>query len=111
MVLLTSGSGSDEVTSADVPVLKSVETRGKRALQDLDPEHAYDIGIALTTDGGVPALLYRRADGNIVVRELSEETYVQILVSGGRPDFNVDMLPEAAAEIDCGNCLLLPLEN
>ena len=108
-MLLTSGSGAPEVSPADVPVIKSVERRGAKALDGLDPEHAYDIGVVLTTDGGVPALLYRRSNGEIVVRELSSEQYVDILVSGGRPLINVDTLPEAAEEIVGSGCRVLPL--
>ena len=109
VVLLTSGSGTPEVSQADMPVIKSVERRGSKALDGLDPEHAYDVGIVLTTDGGVPALLYRRSNGEIVVRELSSEQYVNILVSGGRPLINVDTLPEAAEELVCSDCRVLPL--
>ena len=109
VVLLTSGSGTPEVSQADMPVIKSVERRGSKALDGLDPEHAYDVGIVLTTDGGVPALLYRRSNGEIVVRELSSEQYVNILVSGGRPLINVDTLPEAAEELVCSDCRALPL--
>ena len=110
VVLLTSGSGAPEVSQADVPVLKNVERRGAKALDGLDPEHAYDIGVVLTTDGGVPVLLYRRSGGEIVVRELSAERYVDILVSGGRPLINVDTLPEAAEELSCSGCQVLPLQ-
>ena len=91
-------------------MIKSVERRGANALDGLDPEHAYDIGVVLTTDGGVPALLYRRSNGEIVVRELSSEQYVDILVSGGRPLINVDTLPEAAEEIVGSGCRVLPLQ-
>lgn len=110
VVLLTSGSGTPEVSPGDAPVIKNVARRGKNALEGLDPEHAYDIGVVLTTDGGVPALLYRRSNGEIVVRELSQERYVEILVSGGRPLINVDTLPAAAAELSCTGCRVLPLQ-
>ena len=65
VVLLTSGSGAPEVSQADMPVLKNVERRGAKALDGLDPEHAYDVGAVLTTDwrrsgAAVPAL--RRRD-------------------------------------------------
>lgn len=109
VVLLTSGSGAPEVSQADVPVLKNVERRGAKALDGLDPEHAYDVGVVLTTDGGVPALLYRRSGGEIVVRELSAEQYVDILVSGGRPLINVDTLPAPAQELSGSECKILPL--
>lgn len=109
VVLLTSGSGSPEVSPGDVPVLKSVEWRGRKALDGLDPEHAYDIGVVLTTDGGVPVLLYRRTNGEFIVRELSSATYVDILVSGGRPLIDVDTLPEAASELVCSGCRVLSL--
>ncbi len=110
VVLLTSGSGTPEVSPGDAPVIKSVARRGKNALEGLDPEHAYDIGVVLATDGGVPVLLYRRSNGEIVVRELSQERYVEILVSGGRPLINVDTLPEAAAELSCAGCRVLTLQ-
>ena len=109
VVLLTSGSGAPEVSQADMPVLKNVERRGAKALDGLDPEHAYDVGVVLTTDGGVPALLYRRSGGEIVVRELSAEQYVDILVSGGRPLINVDTLPVPAQELSGSECKILPL--
>ena len=109
VVLLTSGSGTPEVSPGDAPVIKSVAARARDSLEGLDPEHAYDIGAVLTTDGGVPVLLYRRANGEIVMRELSPERYVDILVSGGRPLVNVDTLPEAAAELVCTGCRVLPL--
>lgn len=109
VVLLTSGSGAPEVSQADMPVLKNVEHRGAKALDGLDPEHAYDVGVVLTTDGGVPALLYRRSGGEIVVRELSAEQYVDILVSGGRPLINVDTLPAPAQELSGSECKILPL--
>ena len=109
VVLLTSGSGAPEVSQADMPVLKNVERRGAKALDGLDPEHAYDVGVVLTTDGGVPALLYRRSGGEIVVRELSAEQYVDILVSGGRPLINVDTLPAPAQEFSGSECKILPL--
>ena len=57
----------------------------------------------------MPVLLYRRSNGEIVVRELSSEQYVNILVSGGRPLINVDTLPEAAEELVCSDCRVLPL--
>ena len=109
VVLLTSGSGAPEVSQADMPVLKNVECRGAKALDGLAPEHAYDVGVVLTTDGGVPALLYRRSGGEIVVRELSAEQYVDILVSGGRPLINVDTLPAPAQELSGSECKILPL--
>ena len=108
-MLLTSGSGAPEVSQADMPVLKNVERRGAKALDGLDPEHAYDVGVVLTTDGGVPALLYRRSGGEIVVRELSAEQYVDILVSGSRPLINVDTLPAPAQEFSGSECKILPL--
>ena len=109
VVVLTSGSGAPELSLADMPVLKNVERRGAKALDGLDPEHAYDVGVVLTTDGGVPALLYRRSGGEIVVRELSAEQYVDILVSGGRPLINVDTLPAPAQELSGSECKILPL--
>ena len=109
VVLLTSGSGAPEVSQADMPVLKNVERRGAKALDGLDPEHAYDVGVVLTTDGGVPALLYRRSGGESVVRELSAAQYVDILVSGGRPLINVDTLPAPAQELSGSECKILPL--
>ena len=109
VVLLTSGSGAPEVSQADMPVLKNVERRGAKALDGLDPEHAYDVGVVLTTDSGVPALLYRRSGGEIVVRELSAAQYVDILVSGGRPLINVDTLPAPAQELSGSECRILPL--
>ena len=51
----------------------------------------------------------RRSGGEIVVRELSAEQYVDILVSGGRPLINVDTLPAPAQELSGSECKILPL--
>ena len=47
--------------------------------------------------------------GEIGVRELSAEQYVDILVSGGRPLINVDTLPAPAQELSGSECKILPL--
>ena len=110
VVLLTSAGGSEEVTTADVPVLKNVERSSKKAIEGLDPEHAYDIGVVLTTDTGVPVLLARRADGTVTIREITEEKFVEILVSGTRPTIDVDTLPLPENEYTLTSCTILTLQ-
>ena len=57
-----------------------------------------DLGVVPTTEGGVPVLLHRRADGTLVFRELTEADYVAVLVTHSIPRMEMTELPEPAGE-------------
>ena len=94
IVLLYSESGSPELCTADMPVIDAAARTGDAAGEDaLIPGAVYDLGVVLTSEGGTPLLLSRRADGTFVLREIGEDMYVDLLVARGIPVLNADLLP------------------
>ena len=99
IVFLYSSSGTGGISTDDMPPLSQIPRKGRRVMEMLDPEMAYDLGVALTSEGEVPVLLYRRDDGAFVMRQLDETTYVDLLVSRSNPILDVDALPAPGREI------------
>ena len=99
IVFLYSSSGAAGLSTEDMPPLSEIPRTGKNVMESLDPEAAYDLGVALTSEGDVPVLLYRRADGAFMVRELDETVYVDLLVSRSNPILDVDTLTAPGREL------------
>ncbi len=100
VVVVYCASGSEELRPDDMPILWQVPRTSRETLTAyFDREMAYDLAVALTTEGGVPVLLYRRGDGAFVMRELDNGAYVSVLVSQRLPMLDLDSLPAPAREI------------
>ena len=100
IVFLLSDTDSPELSLGDMPPIKGVQTSSWKSLKDISRDDTVDLGVVLTTEGDVPVLLHRRADGTMVIRELTEEQYVAILVAQGIPRVNMDDLPRPEREIE-----------
>ena len=66
----------------------------------LSPDTAYDLGVALPSESGVPLLLYRRADDTFVLREIGEERFVSLLVERETPVLDTDLLAPPSGTIE-----------
>ena len=105
IVFLYTTLNSSEICLEDMPPVTEAPRAEKTAMQDLlDPERVYDLGVVLTTEGGVPALLHRRRDGAFALRELPETVYVSVLVSQSNPVLRFEDLPPCPREAErpCG---------
>ena len=81
-----------------MPAMLDVPRRDWIAMdQDLDWKMDVDLGVMLTTEGGVPILLYRRGDGTLVFRQVTDSVFVAAMVSRPIPQIDVDTL-EATEE-------------
>ncbi len=100
IVFLLGDVGCQELSLGDMPPIKGVQTSSWKSLKDISRDDTVDLGVVLTTEGDVPVLLHRRADGTMVIRELTEEQYVAILVAQGIPRVNMDDLPRPEREIE-----------
>jgi len=98
-VFLFSSAGSGEITTEGMPALADVPRLDWRTARLADAKLVPDVGAVLTTRGDIPVLLHRRADGSFALRQLTEETYVSVLVSREIPRLDVDALPAPAEEI------------
>ncbi|MBQ3277444.1 MAG: hypothetical protein IJH47_10435 [Oscillospiraceae bacterium] len=99
IVFLLSDADSSELSLGDMPPIKSVQTSSWKSLKDISRDDTVDLGVVLTTEGDVPVLLHRRADGTMAIRELTQEQLVAVLVAPGIPRVNMDTLPEPDREI------------
>ena len=91
IVFLTSSVG--EVGLEDMPAMIDVPRRDWITMdRELDWKMDVDLGVLITTEGGVPILLYRRGDGTLVFRQVTDSVYVAALVSRPIPQINVDDL-------------------
>ena len=76
-----------------MPDLLSVPRKNWLTMEkDMDWKADVDLGVLLTTEGDVPILLYRRGDGTLVLREVTEELYVSAMVSRTIPAVDLDSL-------------------
>ena len=92
IVFLT--TAGDEAAPEEMPDIMTVPRKQWRTMDaDLDWKADVDLGVLLTTEGEVPILLYRRADGTLVLREVTEELYVSAMVSHAVPQLDLDSLP------------------
>lgn len=93
IVFLTSQTG--EVGLEDMPAMLDVPRRDWITMdRDLDWRMDVDLGVMLTTEGGVPILLYRRGDGTLVFRQVTDSVFVAAMVSRPIPQVDVDALEE-----------------
>ena len=91
IVFLTSAVG--EVGLEDMPAMLDVPRRDWITMdRELDWKLDVDLGVLITTEGGVPILLYRRGDGTLVFRQVTDSVYVAALVSRPIPQIDVDDL-------------------
>ena len=98
-VLLYSPNAPRELCIGDMPVIDALARTEKDVMADrLVSGGVYDLGVALTSEGGVPLLLSRKADGTIVLREIGQDLYVSLLVERGIPVLDMDTLPGDTAE-------------
>ena len=94
IVFLYGSLGGGEFCSRDMPRGSDVARAGKKVMVGLlDPDAAYDLGVTLTSEGGTPLLIYRRADDAFVLREIGEAQYVSLLVERSNPVLDMDLLP------------------
>ena len=101
IVFLYGSQGGGEFCSRDMPVVSDVSRTGKNVMESLlDPGTAYDLGVTLTSDSGIPLLLYRRADDTFVLREIGEAQFVSLLVGHDSPVVDTDLLPEPSGAIE-----------
>ena len=84
------------IRTADMPPVGRVPRSGDAALQGMDPERVYDLGFLMTTEGGRQVLLYYRQNGTLVLRELTEAAYTDLLLSARNPVVREDE-PDASA--------------
>lgn len=92
LVFLVNAEG--EAAPEDMPALLDVPRKNWLSMdKDMDWKASVDMGVLLTTEGGVPILLYRRADGALVLREVTEELYVSAMVSRTTPQLDMQSLP------------------
>lgn len=102
-LFLYSSSGEGELCTSDMPPAGEIPRNGKNVMDGaLDPDTVYDLGVTLTSGGGAPLLLCRRADGAFVLREISRNDYVALLVSPAIPVLDVDTLAPPAAVYEGG---------
>ena len=101
IVFLYGSLGGGEFCSRDMPVVSDVPRTGKKVMKDLlDLDVAYDLGVTLTSDSGIPLLLYRRADDAFVLREIGEALFVSLLVEHANPVLDTDLLPAPSGIIE-----------
>ena len=101
IVFLWGSRGGGEFCSRDMPVVSQVPRAGKKAMRGLlDESTAYDLGVTLSSEGGVPLLLYRRADDAFVMREIGEAQYVALLVERSNPVLDMATLPAPGKGIE-----------
>lgn len=103
VLFLYSASDENALSTADMPPSGELPRTGKNVLAGaLDGETAYDLGVTLTTEAGVPVLLYRRGDGAFVLRQISRDDYVALLVASSVPVLDIDTLTPPAAVYEGG---------
>ena len=101
IVFLYGSMGGGEFCSRDMPALSEVPRTGKDVPEGLlSPDIAYDLGVTLTSESGVPLLLYRRADDTFVLREIGEAQFVSLLVERANPVIDTDRLSAPSGVID-----------
>ena len=98
IVFLFDTSDSGEISVEDMPTLETVPRVDWRTAKLADTGLRPDVGVVLTTEGGVPVLLHRRADGALAFRELTEADYVAVLVCHSIPRLQMTDLPAPAGE-------------
>ena len=92
VLLYTDKGGATCIRTTDMPVLGTVPRVNERSVKTLDTERIYDIGMLLTTESDVMALVHYRNDGAFVLREVTEAVYTQVLLSKTTPTLCIDGL-------------------
>ena len=102
IVFLMAPEGSGELFLEDLPQVGTVKINDWFSLTKANIlwSDVMDLGIVLTTESGVPVLLYRRGDGAMAIRELTEERFVDILVTQGIPRMDMNTLPAPGRVIE-----------
>lgn len=100
VVFLWARSRTESLCTEGMPCVDDVPRAGRRVMEGLlTPGAVYDLGVALTSEGGVPLLLHRSADGSFVMREIGESLYVSLLVEHSNPVLCMDRLPVPGARL------------
>jgi len=92
VLLSTDRGGAQSIRTTDMPLLGDAPRMNLRSVKTLDTERIYDIGILLTTEGGVMALVHYRNDGAFVLRQLTETVYIELLLCRTNPALCIDDL-------------------
>ena len=101
VVFLWADACPEAVCTEGMPCVDDVARAGKKVMEGLlTPGAVYDLGVVLTSEGGVPLLLHRSADGRFVMRQISQALYVSILVDRSNPVLCLDELPAPTLELD-----------
>ena len=101
IVFLWSSRGGGEYCTRDMPAAGEVTRADKTAMDGLlDPATRYDLGVTLSSEGGVPLLICRRADDTFVLRELDEAQFVSLLVERSNPVLDMAALPAPGEQIE-----------
>ena len=84
-----------------MPCVDDVPRAGRHVMEDiLLPGTVYDLGVVLTSEGDVPLLLHRSADGRFILRQISEGLYVSMLVEHSNPVLCMDELAAPALVLE-----------
>ena len=95
------GASGGEYCTRDMPAAGEVTRADKSAMDGLlDPATRYDLGVTLSSEGGVPLLICRRADDTFVLRELDEAQFVSLLVERSNPVLDMAALPAPGEQIE-----------
>ncbi len=100
IVFLMSENDSPELSRGDMPPISGVSATSWKSLKELTLFDVVDLGVVLTTEGDIPVLLHRRADGTMVIRQLTQEQFVAVLVAQGIPRVDMDHLPGTGQELE-----------
>jgi hypothetical protein len=84
-----------------MPCVDDVPRAGRHVMEELlVPGTVYDLGVVLTSEGDVPLLLHRSADGRFILRQISEGLYVSMLVEHSNPVLCMDELAAPALVLE-----------
>lgn len=92
VLLYTERGGATCIRTTDMPPLGTVPRVNERSVKHLEQDRIYDIGMLLTTENDVMALVHYRNDGAFVLREVPEGLYTQVLLSRALPTLCIDAL-------------------
>lgn len=92
VLLYTDRGGAQGIRTTDMPRLGEVGRLNERCVKELDLDRVYDVGMLLTTESGIMALVHYRNDNTFVLRQVSETVYTRLLMAKGIPALNVDEL-------------------
>lgn len=78
-----------EISTGDMPLLQDIPRADSAVIRDMDREKAYDLGVVLSTEGGVPVLLHFRQDGSFCMSDITNDQYIALLVAKRNPVINI----------------------